>query len=183
VRPADAADRADMRRWTKIPDDGIHLACGSISFAAVFADQVRGDTPLEEMAERLKQLPDQNRAQRQLDIMKNKFDSPFAQAAVNLHDRVLSEMSGRLKGHDWLAGDDWSLAEASLIPYMERMRRLGLAAMWAEKPGVGDWFDRARARPAFDRAITAYKPLDAYDDLLIERGETAWPEVERVLAG
>jgi glutathione S-transferase len=182
VRPADAADRADMRRWTKIPDDGIHVACGSLSFAAVFSDQVRGDTPLEEMAARLKQLPDQNRARRQIEIMEKKFDSPIVHDAIRLNEKMLNDMSGRLKGHDWLAGDDWSLAEACLTPYVERLHRLGLAPMWADKPGIGDWYDRVRARPSYARAITAYPTLDAYDDLLIDRGETVWPDVQQVLA-
>ena len=172
-----------MRRWTKIPDDGIHVACGSLSFASVFADQVRGDTPIEEMRERLSALPDQNRARRQLEIMEKKFDSPIVQDAIRLHVKMLTEMSGRLEDHDWLAGDDWSLAEACLLPYVERLNRLGLAPLWDDKPGVAAWYDRVRARSSYQDGITAYRPNDAYDDLLIERGESRWPEVERVLAG
>ncbi len=187
VRPADAADRADMRRWAKIPDDGLHVACGSLSFAAVFAKQVMGEATLEEMAARLAGLPDQNRARRQLQIMEQRFDAPIVQDAIRLHDRVLGEMSGRLDGHDWLAGDAWSLAEACLLPYVERLNRLGLAPLWedkgAGKPGIAAWYDRVRARPSYARAITAYPPIDAYDDRLIDRGETVWPDVARVLAG
>jgi glutathione S-transferase len=183
VRPADPADRAEMRRWAKMPDDGIHVACGSLSFACVFADQVRGDTPIAEMRERLAALPDQNRARRQLEIMEHKFDSPIVQDAIRLHMKMLTEMSGRLQDNDWLAGDGWSLAEACLLPYVERLHRMGLAPMWADLPGIAAWYDRVRARPSYERGIAAYPPLDAYDDLLIERGETRWPEVQRVLAG
>lgn len=182
IRPADPADRADMRRWTKIPDDGIHVACGSLSFASVFADQVRGDTPLAEMRERLAALPDQNRARRQIEIMEKKFASPIVQDAIRLHMRMLTEMSGRLAGNDWLAGHDWSLAEACLLPYVERLNRLGLAPMWDEKPGIAAWYDRVRDRPSYQDGVAAYPPRDAYDDLLIERGETRWPEVQKVLA-
>ena len=34
LRPASALSRARMRVWAKIPDDGLHAACGAISYAA-----------------------------------------------------------------------------------------------------------------------------------------------------
>src|SRR5690606_28258899 len=39
LRPAAALDRARMRQWAKVPDDGIHVACASVTYAAAFADQ------------------------------------------------------------------------------------------------------------------------------------------------
>ena len=72
--------------------------------------------------------------------------------------KMLTEMSGRLQDNDWLAGDGWSLAEACLLPYVERLHRMGLAPMWADLPGIAAWYDRVRARPSYERGIAAYPP-------------------------
>ena len=92
-------------------------------------------------------------------------------------------MEEALDDGPWLAGESFSLADIALTPYLDRLNRLGLSPMWTRaRPRLTDWFARIRARPSYDRAYTAFGPVD-YDDLLIERGESAWPEVEAVLTG
>ena len=36
LRPADPHERARMRVWMKLPDDGLHAACGTVSYAAAY---------------------------------------------------------------------------------------------------------------------------------------------------
>ncbi len=43
LRPQSSLARARMRAWTRVPDDGIHVACGSITYASAFAPQLRGE--------------------------------------------------------------------------------------------------------------------------------------------
>ena len=82
----------------------------------------------------------------------------------------------------WLAGRSFSLADTGLTPYLDRLNRLGLLTMWTRaRSRLTDWFARIRTRPNYDRAHTSLGPVD-HDDLLIERGEIARPEVEALLA-
>ena len=181
LRPADPYGRSLMRRWTKVPDDGIHVACGSLSFAGAFARQLQTDFDADALERRMDAMPDPARAARQRQIMEHGFDVPFVRDAVRAHARMLRDMEAGLEGGPWLAGETFSLAEACITPYMERLDRLGLAPMWDGLPGVAAWFDRVRARPSFAAAFTSFPPSD-YDDLLRDRGETVWPEVQKVLA-
>lgn len=180
-RPADPYSRSLMRRWSKVPDDGIHIACGSLSFAAIFARQLQSGFDPEALEQRLNSMPDQNRAARQRQIMADSFDVPFVRDAIKAHVKMLDDMETGLEAGPWLAGDTFSLAEACITPYVERLDRLGLAPMWNKRPRVAAWFDQVRARPSFDAAFTSFPPTD-YDDLLRDRGETVWPAVEKVLA-
>jgi glutathione S-transferase len=181
LRPADLVERARMRRWARIPDEGIHVACASVSFAAAFARQTRARYDEAGYERRMAAMPDPARAERQRRILADRFEVPFVQDAVRLQDRMLGEMEAALDGRLWLAGDAYSLAEACLSPYLERLDRLGLSPMWERaRPRVADWFDRVRARPSFAAGITDFVPA-TLDDRLKERGEGVWSEVAPIL--
>jgi glutathione S-transferase len=181
LRPRNPVDRARMRTWARVPDDGIHIHCASVSFASAFARQIKAGFDAKGLEERFKSMPDQARAARQRLIMEQGFGVPFVRDAVRAFDKMLADMDRTFADRPWLAGDSYTLAEACITPYVERLHRLGLAPMWERnRPRVTDWFRRIRARPSYKTALTDFKPLD-YNDLLIERGESAWPDVEKVL--
>lgn len=184
LRPETPIDRAAMRVWTKTPDDGLHAACGTVSYAAAFGQQVLAYHGREALNERLAKLPDRARAARQRELLDKGVDASFLPDHVKLHDKVLGEMEARLAGHDWLAGPDYSLAECALLPYLWRLERLNFEGMWADRPAVADWFARCKARPSWDRAMEAYRevPEGDYDDDLKSKGVDLWPKVKAMLA-
>ncbi len=181
LRPADAFERARMRLWTKIPDDGLHVACASVTYASAFVHQLKKHHDPREMEQRLAKLPDRARAARQRQILDLEFEAPFVKDAVLLHDKVLKEMEAALANASWLNGAVFSLADIAIIPYVTRLDRLGLEGMWAERPNVARWFAAVKARPSFNTAITAFRST-AYDDELKKRGIDVWPQVRALLA-
>ena len=181
LRPASPNGRATMRLWAKVPDDGLHIACASVTYAAAFVHQLRQHHDKRELEERLRKLPDRARAARQRQILEMEFEAPIVKDAVLLHDKVLREMETTLSRQPWLAGEGFSLADIALTPYITRLDRLGLDGMWAERPNVGKWFAAIQARPSFDSAITAFAST-AYDDELKKRGIDVWPQVKALLA-
>ena len=82
----------------------------------------------------------------------------------------------------WLMGDQFTLADVVMAPYIERLDRLSLSGMWDnDRPRVGAWLKRLKARPSFAAAFDAFQPLD-YDDLLREQGADLWPQFRKLLA-
>ena len=181
LRPGSPAARAGMRLWTKIPDDGLHVACATVTYATAFASQLREHHTREEFERRMSRLPDQARAARQRQIFEHGLGAPIVRDALRLHDKVLGEMESALESGPWLGGGGFSLGDIALIPYVTRLDRLGLEGMWLNRPGVADWFARVQARPSFDEAITAFR-TDAYDDQLKKRGIDVWPQVRPLLS-
>ena len=181
LRPIDPKARARMRIWEKWPDDGLHVACGTLSYACIFAEQVRSNHDRAELEERLAKLPDKARAARQRTLLELGFEAPFVKDAILLHDKVLAEMERQLAGQNWLGSADFSLGDVAMIPYVVRMDRLGLSKMWDHRPQIHGWYERVRSRPSFATAITAFKS-DTYDDELATRGIDVWPKVEAVLS-
>ncbi|WP_207004616.1 glutathione S-transferase family protein [Trinickia mobilis] len=180
LRPASPLGAAKMRMWTKIPDEGLHIACASVTYAASFVHQLRSHHDRKEWMERLAKLPDRARADRQRQIMEQEFKAPFVKDAVLLHDKVLKEMDAALGEQTWLASDEFTLADIAIIPYVTRLDRLGLEKMWAQRPNVARWFDAVQARPSFDSAITSFRS-NAYDDELKKQGIDVWPKVNALL--
>ena len=43
-------------------------------------------------------------------------------------------MENALTDGPWLAGQNFSLADVALTPYLDRLNRLGLAPIWAQAP-------------------------------------------------
>jgi glutathione S-transferase len=181
LRPLSPAARARMRVWAKIPDEGLHTACATISFASAFAEQLSAGLGPTELERRLAGMPDQDRANRQRTLMKEGFAAPFMRSAVRMYENTLDDMNRALEASDWLAGDEFSLAELALSPYLARMDRLGFDRLWqGRRANVAAWFERVRARPSFKVAIDEPQPVD-YDDLLRKRGVDLWPKMEPLL--
>ena len=66
-------------------------------------------------------------------------------------------MQATLDGSDFLAGPAYSLADAAVTPYANRLFDLGLLGLWAnEAPRVFNWFSAIRERANFVPAITDY---------------------------
>ncbi|HKK36304.1 MAG TPA: glutathione binding-like protein, partial [Paracoccaceae bacterium] len=70
--------------------------------------------------------------------------------------RLLSVLEGRLAGRDWIMGEDYTVADVATWPWVrvlggfyDAAERLGLD----DYPRVGDWLERATARPASKAAV------------------------------
>ena len=182
LKPNSPLAHARMRLWPKLVDEGLHVACGTISFAAIFARQLRDGLSKEALEARLAQMPDPARRERQRQLIELGLAAPFVKDAAKLHDKAIGEMDVALgDGRPWLMGEQFTLADVVMAPYVERLDRLTLAGFWQGRPRVGDWLRRLKARPSFVRAFDSFQPHD-YNDLLRDQGQDLWPQVRDLLA-
>src|SRR3990172_4464812 len=61
-------------------------------------------------------------------------------------DRALQESP-------WLAGDEYSLADIDIAPFVQRLVRIDLFGLVAARPRVNDWYARMTSRPAYASAM------------------------------
>lgn len=72
-------------------------------------------------------------------------------------NRLVLDMQETLEKSDFLAGNAYSLADAAVTPYANRLFDLGLLGLWAmEAPRVFSWFSAIRERASFVPAIVDY---------------------------
>ena len=181
LRPADPYERALMRLWTKQLDDSIHYAINTVSFGIAFRVPLLG-LPDHVREARYSNMPDPARREKMKEMIALGVDSPLVGQAISRLDKMLSDMEAALERHAWLAGDGYSLADAGLTPYVNRMAMLRLHRMWKRtRPRVTDWYARVKARPNFAESILKYDPPGRIA-LMQAAGDDAWQKVKTKIA-
>ena len=181
LRPADLVDRARMRRWANIPDQGLHAACGTVSNALAFRYQFLALSEAEREAN-LAQTPDPGRRERKRMGIERGMDWPPAADAVRFYDGVLGRMEAALAdGGPWLAGAAYSLADVALTPYVARLDHLNLSWMWDSRPALAAWYDAVRIRPNYAGLAGYIEP--SYLEIMDAHAAELRPKVEGALAG
>ena len=152
--PSSAFEKSQMRRWSKHIDEGVFEATREISFSAMFRDKMKGMTQ-EQREGRYRNIGDPGRRARMISTYEQGCDSPFVEQGIFAFEKLFQEMEDVLQpGQDWLVGTRFSLGDVNIIPFAARLHYLNLLDVWiATRPRVRAWWERARARPSFSRAI------------------------------
>jgi len=71
-------------------------------------------------------------------------------------DELLNHLERTLAPEPWIVGDQFSLADISIAPYMFRLAALGADQFWSSqrRPQINAWYDHLAARPAFKAAVS-----------------------------
>jgi len=186
IFPADPYARAKMRVWTKAVDESLHPACAALTFITSHRHTIAKLGP-EKMREFLDSTPEISvtptwKAQKRA-FVEQGFDAPGAHEMIRLYDTYMRKADEDLAaGGPWLAGETFSAADISLIPYVNRLDMLGLAGLWegGRLPRLDDWWRRAKARPSFKPQILDWIPEGLTNDLRTY-GPRSWPEVRRIV--
>jgi glutathione S-transferase len=175
LKPADPAGRARMRWWTKQIDDGIFAATGTVSLSIAFHHQY---TP--ELVDELTRLRGPA-YRRRFELFQKGVDNPaFADAIARLYKMVV-DMDTALARGPWLTGAAYTLADIAYAPYLTRLDHLKFGGMLDKYKRTADWYERMRARPAYQSALAAqFNPK--YLPLMEEKGREAWPRIKTLLA-
>ncbi|NIO09342.1 MAG: hypothetical protein GTO40_15545 [Deltaproteobacteria bacterium] len=181
LRPADPFARAQMRLWTKQLDDSVHHATGVVSYAIAYRF-LQLSKSKEEVEKLLAGIPTPERRERNRDLIYKGTDSRFFAGALKRFERLLKEMETTLNEKEWLAGNEFSLADIAYAPYLTRLELLQLTPMWEHRPKLTNWFERIKSRGPYQRAITdCYTKAETQKKLLQEKGAESWPGVKKIL--
>ena len=185
LKPESAYEKTQMRIWTKAVDEQLHPACGELTFVCCHRNIIMR-LPKDELEEFLASTPDQSVTnkwkQRKQEIVRMGFDAPGIDQTICLYDSYLKKMEDALGQHKWLAGDNFSLADIGLTPYVNRLDMLSMSGMWegGRFPRVTEWFERIKAMPNFKPCFLDWCPEDLTNDLK-NFGAESWPEVQKII--
>jgi glutathione S-transferase len=179
-RPANPFGRAKMRLWTKQLDEGVHDAgIAILSFGLAFRHQylTRGEAGKA----MLESIPDPAKRERRRDVIEKGLDSPHFKIAVDRLLTLYRDMDKTLASHAWLAGDDYSIADAAFTPYIVRLEHLDVMGLLDATPRTADWYRRIKARPSFEPAIVKWEN-SKYLDLMKRQGRENWGKIKEIAA-
>lgn len=148
--PADPWQRARMRLWSKMVDEGLFDGVTELSFSAMFRERMR-NMPEEVRERRFRNIGDPRRRDRFMSTYEVGTRSPFVKHGVAAYERAFALLEATLAGTGpWILGEDPSLADINLMPFAARLDYLGLLPLWIEqRPGVCAWWALAQEWPSF----------------------------------
>jgi glutathione S-transferase len=179
--PTGPYDRARQRIWSRAIDHLHYPALTVVSFTIAFRHGMRGygSNPDEDNYYEGKSRQASTDAIREPIVLD--FDSPrFIKSVYEFND-LLNNMESVLNGSKWLAGNEISLADIDVVPYVWRLKTLQLGGMMSNLPRVQDWCQRM-----FERESCKVGMINAHIPEWLEKmeryGKSAWPVVENLLA-
>ena len=186
VHPKDPWSRAQVRYWTKAVDEDLHPACGAVTFVCSHRHTVLknlGPRGAEEFLASTPPISVTSDWKSQKDaFVRYGFDAPGASDKVKLYDTYLKKMDKALENKQWLVEETFSIADISMVPYVNRLAMMSMRGMWENNrlPNVEKWFNRVEALPNFKKCLIDWVPDELANDLR-ENGTQSWPEVAKIL--
>jgi len=159
--PEDPVERAKMRALMhfidEMPAPAVRVPTFNLAFLPSFQKMSREDFTAMALSKPL-------RKEFMLAMGQTGFPQKEMDAALDRLRRTYLRMQAEIdkSGGPWLLGKKLTLADVAVLPALVRMDDLGMAAQWADLPGVVRWFANMRAHPSF-------KPTYYHGSLLSER--------------
>ena len=178
LMPKDLHARVLVRQFNKLIDEYVHNSCTILTFATAFRPWFAGLTG-EQIEARLAKSPSKQRTEYKRDVALNGLDSRYVKDALGHHEKLLKMMEGALERGPWLAGGEFSLADAAVIPYILRLDLLRLKNIWQKLPRIEAWYERMRARPSVKKELV--ERMTPQDKAPFEKLEPdPWPKVKEI---
>jgi glutathione S-transferase len=151
LRPVDPFELAQMRRWPKIIDEELHPATLGVTYTVVLRKVMAQKKTKEEMEAFFAAMTDQVKAKRMRVMQFEGVESEPFRASILAANKVFAKFETALSasGGPWFMGENYTLADSGVTPWLMRFDNIGFSAMWDNKPNLADWWARAQKRPNF----------------------------------
>lgn len=175
LRPDDPFARAEMRLWTKKIDEGVHVdsrtvgQCIAMRFGSLEADPAVVKKHYQDMPEIVR---------RRNDLINNEkgVDSPLLPDAIATFKTLFHDIDETLADGAWLVDGMFSLADISVVVYVNRLTSFQMAPLWDDLVRLKDWNARIMERPSYVTAVTDWG--DTTSQKRIDLGKQAFPKVK-----
>lgn len=181
LRPSKSNDIARMRLLNKKIDDTLHSAIAIISSCIAFRHQFIENYNTEEINKLIEMIPDKKRRDISKDTIFNGLESTYLPNALDEYLKVFDKLDKNLSQYEWLAGDNYSLADISYTPYLTRFEHLDLSFMFKERKNLSNWFSKIKKRENYEHAILDWNNKK-YLTLMYNKGSDAYSKIAKIIS-
>ena len=179
LRPDDPYLSSNMRFWMKYIDNKLHPSCGALQWPLVMAHHLK-QLPEAEQDAIIDKVVEKPRRDRQRRLLKQGYDAPDVKDAVATYEKTIGDMEHVLSGQAWLAGDNFSLADAAMAPYFQTLQQFGWADWYHSRQHVAGWYERVVMRPSYQQGVAGDFSEEKLADLR-NKGESTWIKIQAYL--
>ncbi len=160
LMPADPYARWQARTWQKYVDDHLAAAVSDLAWNALGAPalEARDRSP----AAAVERIPDRIRRAVWSEALAGYSEDQLAKTRGRV-ETTISQMETDLDGHDWLAGDSFSLADIAVFSYANYLPRVTPDLVNERTaPRTMAWLKRVASRPAVKAALDMARTPDPF---------------------
>jgi len=153
LKSSTIAEIAQMKEWIKESDEAGFEGIASISFVVVFRAKLLAMSETDRDAYWAGQTV-LERTLRQKSCVFEGLDSSYLIRAIATWQRIFNKINKTMSdGRDWIMGDDFTLADLNLAPFVARLDGLKLVEPWLDNlPDTLRWWNAAKNRPSYKEA-------------------------------
>lgn len=150
------------RRAMKACNQGVAV----LSFSAMFTERLRKMSP-PQLETHLSRIVDLERRDRQRAVYERGVEAPHVYRGTVAFEKAFQKIGKALSdGRTWLLGNQFTLAEINLVPYVARLEYLNMLDIWTkERPQVTDWLRRIQARPSYKTEVINWIRHDEWAEM------------------
>lgn len=148
LSPANAVKKADMRAWMRYFEEVPTQAIRVPTFNALLVQRLRSMSE-EEFESLTEAMPLRRQFYRRMDREGGGFDDRDVEDARQRLRSTLEKVNDAVLNAPWICGDQFTLADMTLMPTVVRLEDLGMASMWKDLPQLASWYQRLQSRPTF----------------------------------
>jgi glutathione S-transferase len=153
--PSDPLQAARMREFVYACDEGFS-AIVKLTMVKYILPKLRNRWSDEELRGQAERRPTKFYQDVHARAVRGEITESELAAARVMIAELLDELERRLSPGPWIVGNEFTLAEISVAPYMFRLAALGRDQFWSHSrlPRVSEWYSRLAERPAFQKAVS-----------------------------
>lgn len=153
LRPSSPEGRAHIDDWLNFSDTVAYDAVYVPTWTILSASAMRGLAESERAA-LLSRVPTLERRKRWEQVTSTGFEQAEIDAAHAKMHECFERCERALEQGPWLAGDNYSLADIAVVPFVDRIGNLKPEFLTAALyPKLSEWYATMRERPAFAKAF------------------------------
>lgn len=155
LTPSDPLQAARMREFVYACDEGFS-AIVKLTMVRYILPKLRNRWGEEELRKQAERRPTRFYRDVHSRAVRGEItEAELADARATIED-LLDLLERTLAPGPWIVGEQFTLAEIAIAPYMFRLAALGADQYWSadRRPRVAEWYRRLSARPAFQTAVS-----------------------------
>ena len=153
--PTDPLEQARMREFVRRCEDGFD-AIVKLTMVKYILPKLKNRWSIEELMKQAARRPMKYYQDVHSRAVRGEItDDELAKSRETIED-LLDHLERILDRGPWIVGDQFTLADIAVAPYMFRLSALGADQFWSHnrRPKVSEWYARLSARPAFRTAVS-----------------------------
>jgi glutathione S-transferase len=164
LRPEDPKIRSQMRKWMLISEEDLHSAIAVASYNIRHRSRMLAKYSIQEIQEKLLDTPMTELAITTIMRLENGIPQELEGEAFKTIEKILNWMEDELTPGEWLIGEDFTLADIAMAPYINRVEVLSQPELISpmQRPKIAEWWARIQEVDSFQEMM-AFKNPDETD--------------------